>query len=193
MTTPDYCSSTATTTTESTMSNPSSNHHHHHRHQNLTKTAAEERGDAEVWNSLNHNFRQVQTVLDRNRVLIQQVNENHQSRIPDNMIKNVALIQEINGNISKVVSLYSNLSSDFSSKFHDQRTNKSDGSDKSESPPGPEAWKRLLIFSLFLLIYSPWLVRLYYYQVFVQFNKVLSLFRTRWICFLWLSCLCYFK
>nr|XP_023900077.1 protein EARLY FLOWERING 4-like [Quercus suber]POE51089.1 protein early flowering 4 [Quercus suber] len=144
MTTPDYCSSTATTTTDSTMSNPSSNHHHHH--QNLTKTAAEERGDAEVWNSLNHNFRQVQTVLDRNRVLIQQVNENHQSRIPDNMVKNVALIQEINGNISKVVSLYSNLSSDFSSKFH-ERTNKSDGSDKSESPPGPE-WDHLLTRSI---------------------------------------------
>ncbi|PIN05172.1 hypothetical protein CDL12_20869 [Handroanthus impetiginosus] len=75
-------------------------------------------GDPAVWASFTENFRQVQSVLDRNRVLIQQVNENHRSKVPDNMVKNVALIQEINGNISKVVSLYSNLSADFSSAFH---------------------------------------------------------------------------
>ncbi|KAL6131602.1 hypothetical protein ACLB2K_069976 [Fragaria x ananassa] len=72
----------------------------------------------EAWvDNFNRSFRQVQAVLDRNRALIQQVNDNHQSRIPANMVKNVALIQEINGNISKVVSLYSDLSSDFSSVF----------------------------------------------------------------------------
>ena len=63
-----------------------------------------EGGIAEVWESFNDNFRKVQSVLDRNRVLIQQVNDNHQSKIPDNLVKNVALIQEINENISKVVS-----------------------------------------------------------------------------------------
>ena len=63
-----------------------------------------EGGSAEVCESFNDNFRKVQSVLDRNRVLIQQVNDNHQSKIPDNLVKNVALIQEINGNISKVVS-----------------------------------------------------------------------------------------
>ncbi len=131
MNTPDYCSSS--TATDSSMAHISNNR----RTQTQTKTTTtEESGDAEMWDSLNHNFRQVQTVLDRNRVLIQQVNENHRSRIPDNMIKNVALIQEINGNISKVVSLYSNLSSNFSSNFH-QRNPKSDSNDKSESP---EAW-----------------------------------------------------
>ena len=62
-----------------------------------------EGGSAKVWESFNDNFQKVQSVLDRNRVLIQQVNDNHQSKIPDNLIKNVALIQEINGNISKVV------------------------------------------------------------------------------------------
>ncbi|RVW42290.1 Protein early flowering 4 [Vitis vinifera] len=66
---------------------------------------------------------QVQSVLDRNRVLIQQVNENHQSKIPDNLVKNVALIQEINGNISKVVSLYSDLSTNFSGVFHQPNEN----------------------------------------------------------------------
>ena len=74
----------------------------------------------EVWGTFTDNFRQVQSVLDRNRVLIQQVNENHQSKIHDNLVRNVALIQEINGNISKVVSLYSDLSANFSSMFHQQ-------------------------------------------------------------------------
>ncbi|MBA0778497.1 hypothetical protein Gotri_006354 [Gossypium trilobum] len=75
-------------------------------------------GDPEIWASFDQSFKQVQSVLDRNRVLIQQVNDNHQSKIPHNMIENVALIQELNGNISKVVSLYSDLSSNFSTAFH---------------------------------------------------------------------------
>ncbi|XP_057979097.1 protein EARLY FLOWERING 4 [Malania oleifera] len=79
---------------------------------------ADGEGDAEVWDAFSKSFSQVQSVLDRNRVLIQQVNENHQSKIPDNLVKNVALIQELNGNISKVVSLYSDLSTNFSSMFH---------------------------------------------------------------------------
>uniref|UniRef100_A0A9I9DWC4 Protein EARLY FLOWERING 4 domain-containing protein n=3 Tax=Cucumis melo TaxID=3656 RepID=A0A9I9DWC4_CUCME len=77
--------------------------------------------DAEVWASFDQTFRQVQSVLDRNRTLIQQVNENHQSRIPSNMVDNVALIQELNGNISKVVSMYSDFSSDFSTAFHNHK------------------------------------------------------------------------
>ncbi|XP_022956860.1 protein EARLY FLOWERING 4-like [Cucurbita pepo subsp. pepo] len=78
--------------------------------------------DAQVWASFDQTFRQVQSVLDRNRVLIQQVNENHQSRIPSNMVDNVALIQELNGNISKVVSMYSDFSSDFSSGFNNNKS-----------------------------------------------------------------------
>ncbi|KAL4310417.1 hypothetical protein GQ457_01G044240 [Hibiscus cannabinus] len=72
----------------------------------------------EVWATFDQSFKQVQSVLDRNRALIQQVNDNHQSRIPNNMVKNVALIQELNGNISKVVSLYSDFSSNFSTVFN---------------------------------------------------------------------------
>ncbi|KAF4353401.1 hypothetical protein F8388_016344 [Cannabis sativa] len=82
----------------------------------------EEDGDPELWKNFDQNFGQVQTVLDRNRALIQQVNENHQSRIPDNMVKNVALIQEINGNISKVRSLYSDLGSNFTTYFHNNKS-----------------------------------------------------------------------
>ncbi|KAJ4720062.1 Early flowering 4 [Melia azedarach] len=92
----------------------------------------QEEGDPEVWETFNNNFRRVQSVLDRNRVLIQQVNENHQSRIPDNMVKNVALIQEINGNISKVVSLYSDLSTNFTGVYN-QRNKNGDGGSRSGS------------------------------------------------------------
>ncbi|XP_058787597.1 protein EARLY FLOWERING 4 [Vicia villosa] len=80
-----------------------------------------EDGDPEAWATLNKSFRQVQSVLDRNRAIIQQVNENQQSRMPDNMVKNVSLIQELNGNISKVASLYSDLNSDFTSICHQQQ------------------------------------------------------------------------
>ncbi|KAB1217738.1 Protein EARLY FLOWERING 4 [Morella rubra] len=107
--------------------------HNHSKALTTTGETAEEGGDAEVWDALNQRFRQVQIVLDRNRALIQQVNENHQSRIADNMVKNVALIQEINSNISKVVSLYSDLSSNFSAMFH-QREPKSSTDDRTQSP-----------------------------------------------------------
>ncbi|XP_057523194.1 protein EARLY FLOWERING 4-like [Amaranthus tricolor] len=78
-------------------------------------------GDPEAWNDFADSFSRVQTVLDRNRELIQQANENHQSRIPDNMVKNVAIIQELNGNISKVASIYSDLSTNFTGRVRQQR------------------------------------------------------------------------
>ncbi|KAF5738454.1 hypothetical protein HS088_TW13G01353 [Tripterygium wilfordii] len=93
---------------------------------------AEEEGGPEVWEALNRNFKQVQSVLDKNRALIQQVNENHRSKIADNMVKNVALIREINVNISKVASLYSDLSSDFSSMFHQRNENTPDNNKEEE-------------------------------------------------------------
>ncbi|KAK3407870.1 protein EARLY FLOWERING 4 [Eucalyptus grandis] len=90
--------------------------------------------DPEVWEMFNKNFRQVQTVLDRNRSLIRQVNDNHQSKSANNMVKNVALIHEINQNISKVVSLYSDLSTDFSSAFHQRETSGTGSASKGSSP-----------------------------------------------------------
>ncbi|KFK36896.1 hypothetical protein AALP_AA4G186500 [Arabis alpina] len=86
------------------------------RRRNVAEETEQE--DPEMWENLDRNFRQVQSVLDRNRSLIQQVNDNHQSRMADNMSKNVALIQELNGNISKVVSMYSDLNTNFSSAIH---------------------------------------------------------------------------
>ncbi|KAE9606007.1 hypothetical protein Lal_00025511 [Lupinus albus] len=37
----------------------------------------DEECDGEAWNTLSRNFRQVQLVLDQNRVLIEEVNRNH--------------------------------------------------------------------------------------------------------------------
>ncbi|XP_022948227.1 protein EARLY FLOWERING 4-like [Cucurbita moschata] len=52
--------------------------------------------DMEVWNMLRKSFPQVQSVLEHNRLLIQQVNENQQSRISNNLVNNISLIHEIN-------------------------------------------------------------------------------------------------
>ncbi|KAJ4834697.1 hypothetical protein Tsubulata_003602 [Turnera subulata] len=81
----------------------------------------EEECDVEAWDTLSKSFRQVQNVLDHNRDLIQQVNANHQSKIPDNLVRNVSLINEINGNISKVMNIYSDLSVNFSNVVHERR------------------------------------------------------------------------
>ncbi|XP_010513223.1 PREDICTED: protein ELF4-LIKE 1-like [Camelina sativa] len=81
----------------------------------------EEEEDVEVWDTLSNGFKRAQVVLDQNRELIQRVNENHMSRIPDNVARNVALINEINGNIFRVMEIYSVLSVDFADKFDQQR------------------------------------------------------------------------
>lgn len=70
--------------------------------------------DVEAWDALSKSFKRAQAVLDQNHELIQKVNENHKSKAPDNLVKNVGLIQEINGNISKVLEIYSDLSVNFS-------------------------------------------------------------------------------
>lgn len=77
--------------------------------------------EGEAWDTLSRSFRQAQSVLDQNRELIEKVNSNHESKIPDNVAKNVGLIRQINGNISKVLSIYSDLSSSFSNIVHQQR------------------------------------------------------------------------
>lgn len=102
--------------------------------------ADEEECDVEVWNALSNSFNKVQSVLDQNNILIQQVNENHQSKIPDNLTKNVALIREINTNIAKVVSLYSDLSVNFSSVVHQHQAmskmSSKNGNNKDCEVPG---------------------------------------------------------
>ncbi|XP_022965418.1 protein ELF4-LIKE 3-like [Cucurbita maxima] len=59
------------------------------------------------------NFVQVQTILDQNRVLINQINRNQESKMPHNLTRNVGLIRELHNNIRRVVDLYAHLSTSF--------------------------------------------------------------------------------
>lgn len=81
----------------------------------------EDEYDLVAWETFMKCFREVQSILNQNRTLIQQVNENHQSKLPDNLVKNVALIRDINRNVSEVSRLYSDLSVDFCNIVHRRR------------------------------------------------------------------------
>ncbi|KAJ9551250.1 hypothetical protein OSB04_015295 [Centaurea solstitialis] len=86
--------------------------------------------DGKMLQTFEKSFVQVQDILDQNRVLINEINQNHESRIPDNLGRNVGLIRELNNNIRKVVHLYSHLSSNFSKSMeevvHDSSSNQGD-------------------------------------------------------------------
>ncbi|CAE6020601.1 unnamed protein product [Arabidopsis arenosa] len=83
--------------------------------------------DVEVWDTLSNGFKRAQLFLDQNRDLIQRVNENHMSRIPDNVARNVGLINEINGNIFRVMEIYSDLSVDLAKNFDQRRRTAKNG------------------------------------------------------------------
>ncbi|KAK9081518.1 hypothetical protein Syun_026522 [Stephania yunnanensis] len=69
--------------------------------------------DNKILQTFQKSFVQVQNILDQNRLLINEINQNHESRIPDNLSRNVGLIRELNNNIRRVVDLYADLSSNF--------------------------------------------------------------------------------
>ncbi|KAI7727734.1 hypothetical protein M8C21_005993 [Ambrosia artemisiifolia] len=73
----------------------------------------EGKGDGKVLEGrrFEKSFVEVERILDQNRVLINEINQNQESRMPDNLGRNVGLIRELNNNITKVVHLYSLLSS----------------------------------------------------------------------------------
>ncbi|CAM6120630.1 unnamed protein product [Calypogeia fissa] len=70
-----------------------------------------------AWANFQQSFTQVQYILDHNRLLINEINQNHQSRIPESLSRNVSLTRELNNNITKVVELYANISEDFAKVF----------------------------------------------------------------------------
>ncbi|XP_020584623.1 protein ELF4-LIKE 3-like [Phalaenopsis equestris] len=69
--------------------------------------------DNKLVQNFQKSFVQVQNILDHNRLLINEINQNHESKIPDNLSRNVGLIRELNNNIQRVVDVYSDLSSSF--------------------------------------------------------------------------------
>ncbi|KAJ7189486.1 hypothetical protein O6H91_02G003400 [Diphasiastrum complanatum] len=73
--------------------------------------------DAKVWANFRQSFSQVQFLLDHNRLLIKEINQNQESNIAECLDRNSALIRELNGNMGKVVSLYGTLSTSFTDAF----------------------------------------------------------------------------
>ncbi|XP_040383678.1 protein ELF4-LIKE 4-like [Oryza brachyantha] len=71
-------------------------------------------GGGKVVQVLQRSFGEVQGILEQNRVLIQEISQNHEARDADGLTRNVALIRELNTNIARVVDLYANLSGSFS-------------------------------------------------------------------------------
>jgi len=69
--------------------------------------------DTKVLHAFQTSFVQVQSLLDQNRVLINEINQNHESKVPGDLSRNVGLIRELNNNIRRVVDLYADLSSLF--------------------------------------------------------------------------------
>ncbi|KAK5792473.1 hypothetical protein PVK06_033587 [Gossypium arboreum] len=69
--------------------------------------------DGKVLQTFQKSFVQVQDILDQNRLLINEINQNHESKIPNNLSRNVGLIKELNNNIRRVVDLYADLSTSY--------------------------------------------------------------------------------
>ncbi|CAD5184584.1 protein ELF4-LIKE 3-like [Musa acuminata AAA Group] len=63
-------------------------------------------GDYKVMQTFHKSFGQVQSRLDQNRKLINEINQNQASRIPGRLNRNVRLIGELNSNIRRVVDVY---------------------------------------------------------------------------------------
>ncbi|XP_048234133.1 protein ELF4-LIKE 4 isoform X2 [Ricinus communis] len=87
--------------------------------------------DGKVLQTVQKSFMQVQDILDQNRLLINEINQNHESKIPDNLTRNVGLIRELNNNIRRVVDLYADLSTNFSRSMEASSEGESSGILKS--------------------------------------------------------------
>ncbi|KAK9868222.1 hypothetical protein WJX84_006111 [Apatococcus fuscideae] len=58
-------------------------------------------------------FGTVQDILDQNKILITEINANHEAQTSEGLARNVILIRELNNNIRKVVEHYKELSASF--------------------------------------------------------------------------------
>ncbi|KAL5572395.1 hypothetical protein UlMin_021992 [Ulmus minor] len=92
--------------------------------------------DGKVLQTFQKNFVQVQNILDQNRLLISEINQNHESKIPDNLSRNVGLIRELNNNIRRVVDLYADLSTSFTKSMDGSSEGDSSGALKSDGKGG---------------------------------------------------------
>jgi len=87
---------------------------------------------SKVLQTLQKSFVQLQNILDQNRLLINEINQNHESRIPDNLGRNVGLIRELNNSIRRVVDLYADLSYNLTRSMEASSEGDSGGALKSD-------------------------------------------------------------
>ncbi|KAL6996274.1 Protein ELF4-LIKE 4 [Sarracenia purpurea var. burkii] len=92
--------------------------------------------DGKVAQAFQKGFVQVENILDQNRLLINEIDQNHESKVPDNLTRNVGLIRELNNNIRRVVDLYADLSSSFAQSRRASSEGESDGTTKSDGKGG---------------------------------------------------------
>lgn len=62
--------------------------------------------DPRSWTGF-ENFNQAQTILDHNRLLINEIKANHEARSPEGLTRNVTLIRELNNNLNKASAVWS--------------------------------------------------------------------------------------
>ncbi|KAL2534170.1 Protein ELF4-LIKE 4 [Abeliophyllum distichum] len=87
--------------------------------------------ESKVVQTFQKNFVQAQNILDQNKLLINEINQNHESKIPDNLSRNVGLIRELNNNFRRVVDLYADLSDSFTKSMEGSSEAESTGTIKS--------------------------------------------------------------
>lgn len=87
--------------------------------------------DGKVLQSFQKRFVQVQYILEQNRLLINEINQNHASKQVDHLGRNVGLIRELNNNIRTVASLYGELSHSFARSVDASSEGESTGTLKS--------------------------------------------------------------
>ncbi|KAK8581103.1 hypothetical protein V6N12_071345 [Hibiscus sabdariffa] len=96
--------------------------------------------DGKVLQTFQKSFVQVQDILDQNRLLINEINQNHESKIPDNLSRNVGLIKELNNNVRRVADLYADLSNSFTRSMEVSSEGDSAG---TYEPDGKASQKRI--------------------------------------------------
>jgi hypothetical protein len=67
----------------------------------------------QMWPGSADNLLAVQSILDRNKMIISEIDANHCHRNNDSLERNVDLIRELNLNINRVVGLYQELTEHF--------------------------------------------------------------------------------
>ncbi|KZV41861.1 hypothetical protein F511_36593 [Dorcoceras hygrometricum] len=92
--------------------------------------------EGKVLQTFQKNFVQVQNILDQNRLLINEINQNQEAKVADELTRNVGLIRELNNNIKRVVDLYANLSDSFTKSMDACSEGESAGMTRSDGRVG---------------------------------------------------------